>query len=58
MATEKYGTYDTSIVYDYKKHPDIVAGRCDNCGSTHFESKVGNYQFERKCRKCGMRKLI
>jgi hypothetical protein len=49
---------DTSIVYDYKEYPDKVSGRCDNCGTTLFESSVKNFIFLRKCRKCGMMKSI
>jgi hypothetical protein len=50
--------YDTSIVYDFKKYPDAVSGRCDNCGNAHFKSSVGNGVFLRECRKCGMTKSI
>ena len=58
MTTEKYGTYDTEHAYNYKEHPDILGSRCDNSNSTHYESKGSSHKFERKCRKCGMRKLI
>jgi len=50
--------YDTSIVYDYKEYPDVISGRCDNCGNAQFESSVKNYIFLRKCRNCGMIKSI
>lgn len=53
-----YGTFDTSIIYEYKDQPDIRAGRCDNCGSAHFQSTVGGGQYVRECRQCGMKKNI
>ena len=56
--TEKYGTYDTTIIYDYKNYPDIVAGRCDNCGEANFKSTASDYKFFRECRNCGMVKKI
>ncbi|UII57177.1 hypothetical protein LS684_06975 [Cytobacillus spongiae] len=49
---------DTSIIYDYQDYPDKESGRCDNCGSTHFNSSVKNYQFLRKCSNCGLTKSI
>ncbi len=56
--TEKYGIYDTTIIYDYKNYPDIVAGRCDNCGEANFKSTASDYKFFRECRNCGMVKKI
>jgi hypothetical protein len=56
--TKEYKGYDTGIVYDYKEYPDVISGRCDNCGNTHFKSSVHDYVFLRKCRKCGMKKSI
>lgn len=53
-----YGTFDTSILYDYNNQPDILAGRCDNCGSAKFKSSVKNYVYIRECRNCGMKKNI
>ncbi|HWJ78040.1 MAG TPA: hypothetical protein VNR61_08175 [Niallia sp.] len=55
---QNYKGYDTSIVYNYKEYPDIVAGRCDNCGNAHFNSSVKNFVFLRECRQCGMKKSI
>ncbi|WP_246147237.1 hypothetical protein [Aneurinibacillus danicus] len=46
------------MVYDYKEYPDVISGRCDNCGNTHFKSSVHDYVFLRECRKCGMKKSI
>ncbi len=54
----KHGTYDTSILYDLKEYPDIESGRCDNCGSGEFKSKIEKMVFIRMCTKCGMRKSI
>lgn len=54
----KNNEYDTTIVYDYNEHPDIKAGRCDNCGHSHFKSKVQESVFIRECRDCGMKKSI
>lgn len=56
--SDYYGTFDTTIVYEYKDQPDIIAGRCDNCGSAHFKSKVGDKMYLRTCRQCGMKKNI
>jgi hypothetical protein len=56
--TKEYNGYDTTIVYDYKEYPDIISGRCDNCGNTHFRSSVKDNIFLRECRKCGMKKII
>lgn len=53
-----YGTFDTSIVYDYKKAPDIVTGRCDNCGNAHFSMSIKDTILSRKCSNCGMTKSI
>lgn len=50
--------YDTSIIYDYAEYPDLVSGRCDNCGHAHFKSSVKDYVYLRVCRKCGMKKSI
>ena len=50
--------YDVTIVYDYEEHPDIKAGRCDNCGDSHFKSTVKNLVFIRECTNCGMKKSI
>ncbi|MED4729379.1 hypothetical protein P9597_14725 [Aneurinibacillus migulanus] len=60
MATEakEDKSYDLTIVYDYKEHPDIISGRCDNCGNAHFKSSVKDTVFLRECRKCGMKKSI
>ncbi|MEK5109864.1 hypothetical protein MHI57_24695 [Cytobacillus sp. FSL K6-0129] len=56
--SDKYNGYDTDKVYTYDEYPDVHSGRCDNCGSSHFESRVGDGKFLRECRKCGMKKLI
>ncbi|MFD2208549.1 hypothetical protein ACFSMW_02395 [Virgibacillus halophilus] len=62
MAVQKdesrYGTFDTSIIYDYNEYPDIRSGACDNCGNTHFKSSVKDFVFIRECLKCGMKKSI
>ncbi|WP_404319263.1 hypothetical protein [Bacillus lumedeiriae] len=50
--------YDLTIVYDYKERPDIVSGRCDNCGNAQFKSSMKNTIFLRECRECGMKKSI
>ncbi|MFD6207063.1 hypothetical protein [Peribacillus sp. NPDC060253] len=55
---EEKKEYDITIIYDYKDHPDIVSGRCDNCGKAQFESSVKDYVYIRKCRGCGMKKSI
>ncbi|USK61844.1 hypothetical protein [Peribacillus asahii] len=55
---QEFKGYDTSIVYDYKEHPGVVSGRCDNCGNAQFESSVKNYIFLRKCCNCSMMKSI
>jgi len=55
---QEFKGYDTSIVYEYRKYPDVISGRCDNCGHARFESSVKNYIFLRKCRNCGMTKSI
>lgn len=54
----EYKGYDTTIIYDYKEYPDIVSGRCDNCGNAHFKSTVKDFIFIRECRNCGMKKSI
>ncbi|MED0670423.1 hypothetical protein P4S95_09350 [Aneurinibacillus aneurinilyticus] len=56
--TKENKTYDLNIVYDYKEHPDIISGRCDNCGNAHFKSSVKDTIFLRECRKCDMKKSI
>lgn len=56
--TKENKNYDLTIVYNYKEHPDIISGRCDNCNTAHFESSVKDGVFLRKCRKCGMKKSI
>ena len=53
-----YGTFETSIIYEYKDYPDIIFCRCDNCGNAQFKSSVKNYQYLRECRQCGMKKNI
>ncbi len=55
---EEKKEYDLTIIYDYNEHPDIVSGRCDNCGHALFKSSVHNYVFLRECRECGMKKKI
>ena len=50
--------FDTTIIYDYTEYPDIVSGRCDNCGNAHFKSTVKDFIFIRECRNCGMKKSI
>ncbi|WP_307475446.1 hypothetical protein [Cytobacillus purgationiresistens] len=50
--------YDTNKIYDISEYPDVKSGRCDNCDSSHFKSKIGDGKFLRECRKCGMKKLI
>lgn len=57
-AEDYYGTFDTSIIYEYKDQPDIINGRCDNCGNAQFKSSVKNYVYIRECRRCGMKKNI
>jgi hypothetical protein len=56
--TSRYGTYDTTIIYDYSEYPDIRSGTCDNCGSTQFKSRVKDFVFIRECKDCGMKKSI
>ncbi|ULM98799.1 hypothetical protein L8956_08975 [Peribacillus frigoritolerans] len=58
MTEEKYNGYDTSIVYDYKDHPDIKSGQCDNCDKAQFKSSVKDFIYIRECRNCGMKKSI
>ncbi|MFS0603225.1 hypothetical protein [Peribacillus frigoritolerans] len=58
MTEEKYNGYDPSIVYDYKDHPDIKSGRCDNCDKAQFKSSVKDFVYIRECRNCGMKKSI
>ncbi len=53
-----YNNIDLSITYDYKDFPDKNSGQCDNCGRSHFISKVGDGKFLRECSNCGMKKLI
>ncbi|MEX3713512.1 hypothetical protein ABFV99_14005 [Cytobacillus horneckiae] len=55
---DKTNGYDIEKIYNYDEYPDVHSGRCDNCGGSHFESKVGDGKFLRECRKCGMKKLI
>ncbi|USK68410.1 hypothetical protein [Peribacillus asahii] len=55
---QKLKGYDTTIVYNYKEHPNVISGRCDNCNNAQFESSVHNFIFLRKCRNCGMTKSI
>ncbi|WP_221413061.1 S9 family peptidase [Peribacillus simplex] len=55
---EEKKEYDTIIIYDYEDYPDIVSGRCDNCGKAQFESSVKNYVYIRKCKECGRKKSI
>ncbi|MFQ8009022.1 hypothetical protein ACLRC8_08735 [Bacillus sp. NIO_002] len=50
--------YDVTIVYDYKEHPDVKYGRCDNCDYALFKSSVKSGVFLRECRRCGMKKSI
>lgn len=57
-ASKEYNGYDATIIYDYTKHPDISAGKCDNCGNAQFKSSVKAYVYLRECRKCGMKKSI
>jgi hypothetical protein len=57
-ASKEYNGYDTTIVYNYKDQPDIISGRCDNCGNALFKSTVKNFVFIRECRNCGMKKSI
>ncbi|MDX8363172.1 hypothetical protein ACSVDA_18870 [Cytobacillus sp. Hm23] len=49
---------DLNKVYDYKKYPDKVSGRCDNCNSSIFKSSAKDYVFIRECTNCGMKKSI
>ena len=58
MSEEKFNGYDTTIIYDYKEHPDKKSGRCDNCDNAQFKSSVKNLIFIRECQKCGMKKSI
>lgn len=53
-----YDNIDLEKVYTYSDLPDKQAGRCDNCGNSHFNSKVGNGEFLRECSNCGMKKSI
>ena len=53
-----YGTFDTTILYEYKDQPDIRSGRCDNCGNAKFKSSAKNYVYIRECVNCGMKKNI
>lgn len=50
--------YDLSKIYKYTEHPDIISGRCDNCGNTAFKSSVKDFIYLRECRQCGMKKSI
>lgn len=56
--TYDYSDIDLDKIYTYKELPDKEAGRCDNCSTSHFESTVKDGKFLRKCRNCGMKKLI
>jgi len=53
-----YSNIDLDKIYIYKELPDKEAGRCDNCGTSHFKSTVKDGQFLRECRNCHMKKLI
>jgi hypothetical protein len=53
-----YDNIDTSITYEYNDLPDKNSGQCDNCGKSHFKSKVASGKFIRECSNCGMKKLI
>ena len=53
-----YGTFDTNVLYEYKDQPDILSGRCDNCGNAKFKSSVKDYVYIRECVNCGMKKNI
>ena len=55
---EEKQQYDLDKVYTYKELPDKIAGRCDNCGSSHFKSSMRKGVFLRECRKCGMKKSL
>lgn len=57
-TTSNNNRYDTTIIYDYNEYPDIKAGRCDNCGRSHFKSRVEDSIFIRECSDCGMKKSI
>ncbi|PLR99930.1 hypothetical protein [Bacillus sp. T33-2] len=58
MENKKIENIDFDKVYDYKEYPDVISGRCDNCGNTLFKSSVNNGAFLRECRQCGMKKSI
>lgn len=58
MSGKETKDIDTSIVYNYSEYPDVVSGRCDNCGNAQFKSSVSNYVYLRECRNCGMKKTI
>lgn len=53
-----YDNIDLTKTYTYAELPDKQSGRCDNCGGSHFNSKVGDGKFLRECSSCGMKKLI
>lgn len=53
-----YDNIDLDKIYTYIDLPDKRAGRCDNCGNSHFKSKVGNGEFLRECSNCGLKKSI
>ncbi|MFK2827153.1 hypothetical protein QYG89_16140 [Bacillus sp. B190/17] len=50
--------YDLTIIYDYKEHPDILSGHCNNCENTPFKSPMKNNIFLRECCECNMKKSI
>jgi len=58
ISVEEKKEYDLTIVYDYKEHPDIISGRCDNCNNAQFKSSMKDGVFLRECRQCGMKKII
>jgi hypothetical protein len=55
---KKYNSYDTTIIYDYREHPDVISGRCDNCGSARFSNSIKDHNLVRECKECGMKKSI
>ncbi|MGG3798972.1 hypothetical protein [Metabacillus fastidiosus] len=50
--------YDLDKVYLFTEFPDKISGRCDNCNNAHFESSIKEGALLRKCRNCGMKKII
>lgn len=50
--------YDLNVIYNLSDHPDINGGRCDNCNHGGFSSYIQESMLIRKCKNCGMKKIV